>query len=209
MIPSFHILIATGGRSSLQWMLKSLKDQLTEKDAITIIFDGEGSMKKSGFESSWIEGHLSKITIIENFENLGYWGHAIRNKYQGCLSKTTTFIMHADDDDIYYGNAFDRLRYTCVDPNTLYIASVCTDRGIYFPDTATDTIQLYKIGTPCGIIPFNLANKSTWLYHYGGDFYYYKILSHFIKDIEFIHGDPIYKINPDQSDLLHLTSKRE
>ena len=38
-IPTFNILIATIGRDSLETLLESLSDQLTDRDCITIVFD--------------------------------------------------------------------------------------------------------------------------------------------------------------------------
>lgn len=202
MIPTFHILIATAGRPSLKYMLNSLRNQLTEQDAITIVFDGERALEKSGFSNDWLKGHLSKISILEEKTTLGFWGHAIRNKHQGILNPETTFIMNADDDDMYYSGVFDRLREKCVDPNILYIANFCKDTGLCVPYKGCKEIKLYNIGTPCGIIPYSIANKSVWTHEYGGDFYYYKMLKDFVKETVFLN-DVIYKVNPPVYELIH------
>ena len=52
-IPSFHILIATAGKPCLINMLNSLKNELTKNDAITIVFDGENSIKQSKLSNYW------------------------------------------------------------------------------------------------------------------------------------------------------------
>lgn len=172
--PTFHIFIATGGRPSLKNMLDSLKDELKPNDAITVVFDGPGSTAKSGLDDSWLEGHLSKITTIEQNPNLGFWGHGIRNKYQGILTPKTTYIMNADDDDLYIKGSFDKLRKSCTDSNMMYIAKMKYEKkpNVIIPNQ-TQELKVGNIGTPNGIIPTDLAAKSEWGYVYGGDFMYY------------------------------------
>jgi hypothetical protein len=185
-IPTFHILIATGGRPSLLNMLNSLKFELTINDAITIIFDGEGALEKSTFSEKWLEGHKSKINIIEQKTQLGFWGHGIRNQYQGTLNPETTFILNADDDDIYKEGSFAKLRQLCSDKNTLYIAKFFDKKKNVYVPSQNYKIELNDIGTPCGIIPFSVANKSIWGLKYGGDFDYYDKLKSNITKIKFL-----------------------
>ena len=185
-IPSFHILIATAGKPCLINMLNSLKNELTKNDAITIVFDGENSIKQSKLSNYWLIGHESKINIIEQAPNLGYWGHGIRNKYQGILEPKTTFILNADDDDVYIQGCFQKLREICLNPNILYIAKfLVRNKNITIP-SQTLKITQNDIGTPCGIIPFNIANKSLWEYRYGGDFNYYNDLQLHCSEIHFL-----------------------
>ena len=174
--PTFHILIATAGRPCLRIMLDSLKDELLENDAITIVFDGENAFSNSTFNDDWISGHKSKINIIKQIPNLGFYGHAIRNKYQGILNPKTTFIMNADDDDYYVTGTFDKLRRMCLHSDTLYIAKFYKKHNNSVIPYKLGKIIKDDIGTPCGIIPFNMANKSTWELKHGGDFDYYNNL---------------------------------
>lgn len=191
--PTFHILIATDGRPSLKNMLDSLKPELNSSDAITIVFDGEDALKKSEFKNEWLEGHKSKINIIEQIPNLGFWGHGIRNKYQGILEPKTTFIMNADDDDVYIGGSFGELRNACTSPNILYIAKLYVAKSNkILPPSNSNVIAKSQIGTPSGIIPFDIAAKSTWKNEYGGDFNYYNALQH-VAPIKFL-DNVIYKI---------------
>jgi hypothetical protein len=185
--PTFHILISTVGRPSLQNMLNSLKNELTKNDAITIIFDGEEALKNSSFSNTWLKDHKSRINIIENKETLGFWGHAARNKYQGILEPKTSFIMNADDDDEYVPGTFDHLRLFCTYRNTLYIAKMFVKKNDRIVPSQNKQILRDDIGTPCGIIPFDLANKSTWEYKYGGDFDYYYNLRDKIPHIDFLN----------------------
>jgi len=167
-------------------MLDSLKNELTEHDAITIVFDGEKAKAKSTITPDWLEGHKSTINIIEQIPNLGHWGHGIRNQYQGNLSPKNAFIMHADDDDIYIPGTFAKLRKLCVDPNTLYITKMeYRDRpDVIIP--SKNHIELNDIGTPNGIIPWKLAEKGRWLGEYGGDFNYYNSIKDYANNIVFL-----------------------
>lgn len=185
-IPTFHILIATGGRPSLKRMLDSLKDELLENDAVTIVFDGPDALKKSTYDSSWTTDFKCTINIIEQNPGLGYWGHGARNKYQGQLTPKTTFIMNADDDDEYVSGSFNLLRKKCINPNTLYISKMgYINNSKIIPSQNKDIVRS-DIGTPNGIIPFNIAASATWELRYGGDFDYYNILQTHADMIEFL-----------------------
>ena len=201
--PTFHILIATAGRRSLRTMLNSLKCELTKDDAITIVFDGEGARAKSGISDEWLIGHISKITIIEQTPNLGYWGHGIRNKYQDIVEPRTTFLLNADDDDVYTYGSFNVLRKQCVDPDILYIAKF----GFFYKPNVcpiqTEKIKEADIGTPCGIIPSGIAGKAIWQHRYGGDFEYYNKLQSFAKGVKYI-DHVIYRIVNNQRIRLHI-----
>ena len=176
--PTFHILIATCGRNSLKRMLDSLKNELNERDAISIIFDGADALNKSSFNNNWISTHKCKINIIEQVPNLGFWGHGIRNIYQGILDPRTTFIMNADDDDEYIPGSFNKLRSICIDPNILYISKFLVKHNNILIPRQNEKIVQNDIGTPCGIIPFDIANTSSWAPRYGGDFNYYDNLQY-------------------------------
>jgi hypothetical protein len=192
--PTFHILIATYGRASMINLLDSLRDQLTKNDAITIVFDGPDAYTRSNFDKSWLDGHESQINIIVNDVNLGYWGHPIREKYVQLIKPETTFIMHADDDDSYYPNSFNKLRKLCKSSNTLYISKMnyANDPLKVIP-SQNKQILLSDIGTPNGIIPFNMARFGHWENKMGGDFEYYNSLQKYINNIVFL-DEIIYKV---------------
>ena len=185
--PTFHILIATAGRSSLKNLLDSLKGELTENDAITIVFDGPDKKGKSGYNNSWFSGHKCKYTVIEQNPNLGMAGHPIRTKYQSILNPETTYIMHADDDDQYIRGSFEKLRKVCVDPEILYISKMeyANDDKLVIPRQNKEIIQA-DIGTPNGIIPFHKAGKAEWAMRYGGDYDYYNTLQKNVKKVVFL-----------------------
>lgn len=193
--PTFHILIATAGRPSLKNLLDSLKNELTENDAITIVFDGDKAKIKSEISSSWFSAHKSKINIIEQTPNLGFWGHGIRNKYQSILEPKCTFVMHADDDDTYVAGSFAKLRRLCKNPDTLYIAKmerINKNNKEIIPSLKQDTIKHGDIGTPNGIVPSAISSKGEWGNFYGGDFHYYNGVSK-NADVVFL-DDVIYTV---------------
>ena len=168
-MPTFKILIATVGRPTLQRMLDSLSPQLEEEDCLTIVFDG-----KSEIPSFNISGFKCKVNQYCEPVALGFWGHAIRNKYASLLEKRD-FIMHADDDDYYYPNVFPELRALCQRKDSLYIAKMRHSNGAHLPDGLF--IAVNHIGTPCGIIPYELNMKGTWAAAYGGDGKFYEQLA--------------------------------
>ena len=198
-MPTFSVLIASIGRETLHTMLNSLKKQLTEYDCITIVFDGINRI----FEIDTSD-YLCKVNIYYEPTNLGYWGHGIRNKYNQILEKRD-FVLHADDDDIYLTTAFQLLRRDCVDTNCLYVAKMnfrpWYDK--YIPDT--NEIKIGNIGTPCGIIPYELNKMSDFGTFHGGDGYFYENISKYANNIIFLEH-VIYQIR--SSNVLDFISKK-
>jgi GR25 family glycosyltransferase involved in LPS biosynthesis len=191
--PTFHILIATAGRPTLKRMLDSLKGQLAQNDAITIVFDGKDAKSKSGFTDAWKEGFKCPIATFEEEPPLGHWGHGIRNKYQGILQPKTTYVMHADDDDAYTPDAFERLRSKSVKPECLYVIKFKAPDGRIIPTPGTTKVEQNNIGTPSGVIPFENAKNASWGKTYGGDGAYYIDLSTKVKCVEFL-DDVVYTV---------------
>jgi len=170
---TFNILIASIGRDELQKMINSLAPQLTEMDCLTIVFDGHE--RPPIFDYSQL-----KCTIITYCEPiaLGYWGHAIRNKYADIL-EPCDFILHADDDNYYTDCAFEYLRSKCIEKDKIYIALMYVDeikRCIGY------AVEENAIGTPCGIIPYEYNQHAIWRHKYGGDGLFYQELSSYYQD---------------------------
>jgi len=183
-MPSFHVLIATTGRPSLQNMLESLIPQLRACDHISIVFD-DAKAEDSPFVRKIQESATSvcKIHIHEQSPKLGSWGHGIRNEYAKRLERTD-FVMHADDDDTYTENAFDTLRNLCKNSLCLYIAKM-RRRGTLYP--LYDYIKEGEIGTPCGIIPYDLNRIGQWLPRVGGDGKFYETISKRAKFVKMLN----------------------
>jgi len=176
-MPSFHILIATINRPTLQRMLNSLLPQLTKVDHVTIVFDGFLNIPKVNLTHA--------KCIVHQFcepTRLGFWGHGIRNKYANRLEKTD-FVMHADDDDSYLPNAFAELRSRCIHNESLYIAKMKLGNRIV-PEGKF--IKQNHIGTPNGIIPHKFNMLSTWKSFNGGDGEFYKKLSILVSKVEYL-----------------------
>jgi hypothetical protein len=176
---TFNVLIATLGRSSLQRMLDSLSPQLEESDCLTLVFDGH--IEIPSFDLTAFKCQIKQFCEANA---LGSWGHPIRNKYADLLERRD-FVMHADDDDIYLPNVFSELRTQCIDNETLYIArmNLTGDKRVV-PEG--DFIKAWHIGTPNGIIPYDLNSKGTWKLHHGGDGLFYEGLAPQAKNIQFL-----------------------
>lgn len=176
-MPSFHVLLTSIGRPSLQRMINSLINQLHSCDHVTIVFDGITAIPID------CSGASFQLHIVEQVPSLGYWGHGIRNTYAKKIQRTD-FVMHADDDDIYLPGSFEKLRVLCKSPICLYIAKFKRKDGTIIP------LQTYvkegEIGTPCGIIPFDLNPLGTWLPRRGGDGKFYETISRRAKFIKFL-----------------------
>ena len=174
-MPSFHILIATVGRDTLQRMLDTILPNLTEIDHLTIVFDGVQPTNINVETKGQIHIHSEPVA-------LGFWGHGIRNKYAPFLEKTE-FVMHADDDDIYMPGTFDYLRTICIDPTTLYVAKMQFFHRI-FPETLE--IKVNNIGTPNGVIPYELNKNGVWGDRAGGDGDFYVSIAKHTDNIVFV-----------------------
>jgi hypothetical protein len=190
--PSFHVMIVTAGRPSLKKMIDSLKNQLTEKDALTIVFDGKFAKKRSTYTRSWADDMKCDVTVKEQIPGLKHYGHHSINKYLPSLEPKTTYLMFADDDDTYADGAFDVLRSKCVDPDILYVARFKAQDGNVIPPVGISTIQVRFIGKVCGIIPFDKRSEASMgTKDHRGDFEYYDALQKKVKGVEFL-DDVIY-----------------
>jgi len=191
MALTFNILLATIARPTLVNMLNSLKNELLEDDCLTLVFDG---CKEKYTEC--LSEFKCKINIFEEPVALGFWGHAIRTKYADIL-EPRTFIMHADDDDTYVEGSFDKLRASCVNPTTLYISKMF-GRGNDGIIPRNNVIRAGNIGTPNGIIPYELNKKSSWGNNTFGDGGFYEAIEKqqvsLANEIIFL-PDIIYRVN--------------
>lgn len=185
-MPSFQICIASIGRPSLQNLIDSLASQLEPQDCITIVYDGLDILPVLVSEGV-------KCSVIQHTQTpcLGAYGHGIRQVWASKLEKRD-FVLHADDDDIYLPGAFQELRKLCRVPTTLYIAKFESKNGTLFP--LQDYIKKNEIGTPNGIIPYDLNRRGTWGQEKGGDGDFYNSLKKYAKTIKFLPLI-IYKAN--------------
>jgi hypothetical protein len=185
-VPTFQVLIATTGRSSLQNMLCSLMLELKQHDCLTIVYDG--NIIPEEIKTFLQTNFKCQIDIYEEPISLGFWGHGIRNKYASLLSPRD-FVLHADDDDNYVRGVFDYLRTTCINTDTLYIGKMYFGKYAwkeYMPDDSNN-IDIGNISTQCGIIPFDLNNcGEQWGNFYGGDGAFYMGLQKKTNELVFL-----------------------
>ena len=136
---SFHILIATIGKNSIFNILSTLKNQLSEIDYLTIVFDNLDKSKNINKIKEFTNAFLCKVNIIMEEKNLGFWGHGIRNKHNNLEGD---FIFHIDDDDILLDNAMNTIRKICKDTRIIYIFKIIKSFIIYVK--IIKKIYLYK-----------------------------------------------------------------
>jgi hypothetical protein len=185
---SFHILIATIGKDSIFKMLELLKNQLNDIDYLTIVFDGKDKSKNIDLITNYCTSFKCNINIIIEENNLGFWGHGIRNKYNDLKGD---FVYHIDDDDIIYSNTFDIIRKHCNDINRIYIFKIILENNKVVWNKPE--IKINYISTQSGVIPTKFNKDSYWHLKYGGDYFFYETLS---KKYDMIFIDKIiYKKN--------------
>ena len=183
---TIHVLLATIGNDSIFNILKCLKNELKEDDYLTVVFDA--SNKNIYNVSTYCKENIkSKVNIIYEEKNLGYWGHGIRNKHNKLEGD---FIYHIDDDDHIVEGAFDKVRKILKDKDTIYIFKIVSEINQII--WINPEIKLNQISTQCGFIPSNLNDKSFWEYKYGGDYNFYNNLQKQTEKIIFIN-EIIYK----------------
>jgi hypothetical protein len=182
---NINVLLTTIGRPELKTlMLPSLVNQLNENDYLTIVSD-----LNHDFVSECINSFDFKCNVnhIKNEVQLGYWGHGSRTEHQNNL--LGDFIMNADDDDRYVDGAFDVIRNTIADKDTIYLFKV--EWYGNFSWRTKGLIEIGWIGTPCGVIP-NTKDLPDWTFVSNGDAIFYQNLckNRKVEFVDFV----IYKV---------------
>lgn len=150
------ILIVTKGRESIKDTLSSITKELRSKDKVVVVTDGD----------IHLESENPQVTIIQG-EELGYYGHPNRQKYQNIFD--TEYILNVDDDDV-------------LAPGWRSMISVITRSEdpeliiFNYYDTTTNRIALrateYKIAPITGNVVFRNTPEITrypWGNFVGGD----------------------------------------
>jgi len=164
---SLSLLLTTIGRPELKKMLLSIIAQVETYDYLTIVVDGPKYEKASRdiFES--LKDQIKcEYRFIVHPENLGYWGHPIRNFYQKNLKGD--FILHCDDDDYYLDDALSTIRKVCVDKNLMYVFKMWIGKKGN-KRWLSKRVAVGNIGTPMGIVPNKPNCMGTWKNFVGGD----------------------------------------
>ncbi len=176
---SFHVLLATIGKESVFDMLVLLKKQLLAEDYLTIVFDGPELPNVE--EVKVFTKHFKCIVnIVIEPVNLGYWGHAIRNKHKGLVGD---FVWHIDDDDTIPANSMEIMRSQCLDKSKMYVFQMDNKGNILWK---THSITFCEISTQMGVIPTHINDGSTFEYYYGGDYNFYKKIEASGVPIEYV-----------------------
>lgn len=169
----FTVFLTTIGRPVLKQQLESIVEQLLPTDRLYIAIDGiqyHDSFNK--IYEEFKNKFKCKVYIIYEKDNLGYWGHGLRNKYQKQLEGD--YILHADDDNFYTCDAFKYIRAAVNQKNKLYIFQVS------FKNSNTPlgpTIQYKYIDTGSGIVANIPEKMGRWENIFGGDYFFYKSTS--------------------------------
>jgi len=168
---SYHVLLATIGKNTIFNILNMLKIQLLKTDFLTIVFDGKNISKNIDLIEKYCNNFLCKVNIIIEEENLGYWGHGIRNKHNNLDGD---FIYHIDDDDILYEDTFENIRKYCIDTDIIYLFKIKLENNNII--WKNKIIKEGEISTQSGIIPKHINSNGYWTLRYGGDFDFYNNL---------------------------------
>jgi len=177
---SFNVIITTTGRYTLPVFFDSLAPQLTDKDYITLISDKADWHVHVAQAFSHVKCNCTKL-LIENAHPLGWWGHGSRNKWQKTLPGA--FHLHADDDDLYLPDAFEKIRrhVRTLDARLYIFRMIRRWDGVVNlipPMSVTHPSQIRPraVSTQCGVIRAIPQLYQDWAYLYGGDGHFYKAL---------------------------------
>ena len=162
--------------------------KLHRHDYLTVVYDAKDIDNTLPQVEKLFKDTKATCTIYMEPKNLGFWGHGIRNKWASKL--TGDFILHADDDNIYYPDIFNVIRKNCTNPETLYLFQISHNGKIFVPNPKFP-IKTNNIDTACGVIPRVLNTKGLWKLEYGGDGKFYEQIIKLSPQTIFIQNKPI------------------
>ena len=192
--PSITFLIATSGRKTLRDTVRSLYGQFNHGiDKIEVFFDGPPVEVGPNYFYAEEQLYNGDLTLHQLPDNLGYWGHAIRNKFQKTFK--TDYVHHGDDDDQYAEAVMFRVRNDLRDNfGKLLLYKFRNSDGIVW---TRPEFYFGNLGTPSGMIPNNPDIMGEWGLYGGGDFQFYEETRDKIGIENIIWKDLIiYKIRP-------------
>lgn len=193
--PSITFFIATIGRRTLKNCIRSLYGQFNHGvDRIEVFFDGPNFYDADPAYFKPEQDLYGEDLIMHVLpENLGYWGHAIRNAYQNTFH--TDYIHNCDDDDYYPEAALLRVRSDIQQHyGKLLMYKFRNSDGIQWH---VKNIQHGNVGTPTGMIPNRPEIMGEWGYGNGGDYVFYLTTQDKIGKNNIVWIDHIiYKIRP-------------
>lgn len=162
---SIAVVVATTGRRTLQATLSSFGPDLHSRDVVHVCMDGRGDLVRRMVEEM-SEQYFGNWFYHEG-DNLGYWGHAVRNHLMPMV--TTDLVWHLDDDDVAAPGAIAAIRHS-EGKWTIF-------RMRFMEGHPANGIICWRnqrlvkgdIGTPMIIAP---PSKARFDLEYGGDFGY-------------------------------------
>jgi hypothetical protein len=193
--PSITFFITTIGHKTLKNTLRSLYGQLNHGiDKVEVFFDGPNFVEVGPeyFQPEQdLYGNDLSMTVLP--ENLGFWGHGIRNKFQKTF--TTDYIHNSDDDDEFCPGSFHQVRRDLKDNyGKVLIYKIKADGGNIWMDK---NIRFGNIGTPSGLIFNRPEIFGEWGSFYGGDYQFYEQVQNNIGKENIIFKDTfIYITKP-------------
>lgn len=169
--PSITFFLCTIGRKCAKVMLQSILKQYGKGiDKVEMFFDGP-NFQEVGPEyfQEEIEAFGEDLIIHVLPENLGCWGHSIRNAYQKTFN--TDYIWNIDDDDYIPDNVLPRIREDLkANYGKLLLYKFRNSDGIRWRDRL---IEHGNLGTPSGLIPNFPDLMGHWGEWAGGDAHFY------------------------------------
>lgn len=167
MAKSITVVVATLGRETLRATLESFGDQLHTDDVVHVCMDGRNDLVRRLCEEM-SERYFGRWFYHEG-DNLGYWGHAIRNELLPIVA--TDLVWHIDDDDVAAPGALAAMRGM--------EATWTVFRMKFMEGSHANGITCWRwkrvargdIGTPMIVAP---PSKARFDLEYGGDIAYAK-----------------------------------
>jgi hypothetical protein len=173
--PTLTVLIATIGKAGLRKCLHSLKSQdWLPGDEVLVVSDGP-SLARECFRLTGLPGRAIEIDGPNRD-----WGHTPRNQ---CMKLAQgDFILHMDDDDMYYPWSFRQMRETLAkNPKSPHMFRLRYKGGNHVLWTQP-MVAYGNVSTQLIVHPNN-GKWGKWQPWYGGDF-------DFIRKTEMLNVNP-------------------
>lgn len=170
--PSITYFLCTIGKRKMTNIVRSIYGQFIRgHDKIAVFFDGPNfaEVGPEYFQSEWdLYGEDISYTVLP--QNLGFWGHGIRNLYQTTFS--TDYIYNIDDDDQMIEGIIPSVRSDLATHYGKIIIYKIQARGGLIWNSPT--LAYGNVGTPSGFIYNNPKIMGHWGEWYGGDYEFYR-----------------------------------